>query len=284
MDTIITRDGAELFYKDWGTGQPVLFSHAWPLNADMWDRQMRFLASRGYRCIAYDRRGFGRSSQPWDGYGQDVFADDLASLIHALDLIDTILVGCSMGGGDVVRYIARHGARRVDRIVLLGTFLPFALKSGDNPTGLDPSLFDVMQAAIAADRPEFLRKLHQSFFGIAGAGPSISEGMQQWTFGMSMQAGLPALSDCVTTFAETDFRQDLAGIDLPTLILHGGADQLAPVGATCRRAAGMIARSELIVIEGAPHGFWLTHHDQVNTSLLAFIGQPGCVPATMLMS
>ena len=271
MNTIITRDGVELFYKDWGAGPPVLFSHAWPMNADMWDGQMRFLASRGYRCIAYDRRGFGRSSQPWAGYQQDTFADDLASLVHALDLIDVVLVGCSMGGGDVVRYVARHAATRVNKIVLLGTFLPFALKSEDNPEGLDSSVFDAMRAAIAADRPEFLRRLHLSFFGVAGAGPSISEGMQQWTFGMSMQAGLPALSDCVTAFASTDFRQDLARIDVPTLILHGGADQLAPVGATGRRAAGMIARSELIVIEGAPHGLWLTHQDQVSASLLAFI-------------
>lgn len=245
---------------------------------------MRFLASRGYRGIAYDRRGFGRSSQPWNGYQQDTFADDLASLIHALDLVDTILVGCSMGGGDVVRYIARHGARRVDKIVLLGTYLPFAMKSADNPMGIEPSLFDAMRSAIAADRPEFLRKLQQSFFGVAGAGPCMSEGMQQWTFGMSMQAGLPGVFDCVTAFAGTDFRRDLAGIDVPTLIMHGGADQLAPVQATGERTAALILGSKLIVIDGAPHGLWLTHQNQVNASLLKFFGEPGHTSSSILGS
>ncbi len=265
----------ELFYKDWGVGQPVLFSHAWALNADMWEAQMRFLAARGFRCIAYDRRGFGRSSKPWDGYHYDNFGDDLASLLHALDLTDVILVGCCMGGGDLVRYVTRHGSGRVDKMVLLGAALPFPMRAEDNPRGIEPLTFVDMHAAIEADRPEFIRNVHAKFFQTTGEGASLSQGMQLWIFEMAMQAAASALHGSLIAIAKTDFRPDLVKIDVPTLIVHGDADDVAPLDATSRRTADLISRSRLLVVEGAPHGLWFTHPDEVNASLMAFLQPTG---------
>ena len=236
---------------------------------------MHFLASRGYRCIAYDRRGFGRSSQPWTGYNHDVFADDLASLIHALDLIDAVLVGAGMGGGDIARYMMRHGTKRVDKVVLLSTVLPFLRRKAGNPDGADGAPFDAMRAGISADRTRFLLDLPMSLYEAAGGASPVAEGVRHWTFGLAMQAALPAVFDCIAAFSETDFRRDLSAINVPALLVHGGADQFTPVEATARRAAELIATSELTVIDAAPHGLWFTHRDQVNALLLRFIGPGG---------
>lgn len=271
MSTFVTRDGTEIYYKDWGTGKPVLFSHGWPLDADMWEYQMNYLSSRGYRTIAFDRRGFGRSDQPWTGYDYDTFADDIADLINHLDLQEITLVGFSMGGGDVARYIGRHGTSRVARLALLGAVTPIFIKTDDHPEGVDKSVFDGIKAGLLKDRAQFISDFSSAFFGLDD-GNQVSEGVQTQTLNIALLASLKGTVDCVTAFSETDFRADLAKVDVPTLVIHGDADKVVPLEATGRLAAKLIAGAELKVYQGAPHGFTATHGEQLNEDLLAFIG------------
>jgi len=272
MSTLVTRDGTAIYYKDWGTGKPVLFSHGWPLDADMWDTQMEFLASRGYRAIAFDRRGFGRSSQPWSGYDYDTFADDIAQLIEHLDLNEVTLVGFSMGGGDVTRYIARHGSQRVAGLVLLGAVTPLFIKTADNPEGVDRSVFDGIKAGLRADRAQFIADFAAPFYGI-NHGQKVSQGVQAQTLNIALLASLKGTLDCVTAFSETDFRGDMARIDVPTLVIHGDDDQIVPFATTGKKAAEMIEGAQLKVYAGAPHGFAVTHAQQLNDDLLAFLSR-----------
>jgi len=271
MTTLTLRDGTELYYKDWGSGQPILFSHGWPLSADMWDAQMLFFAERGYRAIAFDRRGFGRSSQPWSGYDYDTFADDIAELIETLDLKDVILVGFSMGGGDVTRYIARKGSARVARLALISAVTPLFMKTPDHPVGPEASLFAGIRAGLAADRPQFLDDFSTLFYGTNRPGAKVPQGIFKQTLQIALQASIKATIDCVTAFSETDFRPDMAKIDVPTLVIHGDDDQVVPLEATGKLAAEMIKGSQLKVYAGAPHATCTTHKDQVNADLLAFI-------------
>jgi non-heme chloroperoxidase len=252
MNTFTTNDGTQLYYKDWGAGQPIVFSHGWPLSSDAFEDQMLFLASHGYRCIAHDRRGHGRSSQPWLGNDMDTFADDLAQLVHALDLQHAVHVGHSMGGGEVARYIGRHGTARVAKAVLIGAVPPLMLQTAANPGGLPIEVFDQIRASILADRSQFLR---DSF----------------WRQGMT--ASLKAVFDCVKAFSETDFTQDLKKFDVPTLILHGDADQMVPIAASALITAKLIPGATLKIYPGASHGLCSTHKNQINTDLLEFIQQ-----------
>ncbi|GBQ35909.1 alpha/beta hydrolase [Gluconacetobacter azotocaptans] len=270
MPTITTRDGTDLYYKDWGTGQPVLFSHGWPLSADMWDYQMLFLAQHGYRAIAFDRRGFGRSAQPWNGYDYDTFADDISELIERLDLENVVLVGFSMGGGDIVRYIARHGSGRVAGLALLGAVTPLFVKTPDHPAGPDRAVFDGIRAGLLADRAQFLADFSPIFYG-TNHGTAVSQAVFDQTLQIALTASIKGTIDCVTAFSETDFRPDMAKIDVPTLVLHGDDDQVVPFEATGKLAAEMIPGATLKLYPGAPHGFPLTHKDQVNADLLAFL-------------
>ena len=270
MSTLTTRDGTEIYYKDWGSGRPVLFSHGWPLDADMWEYQMEYLSQRGYRTIAFDRRGFGRSDQPWTGYNYDTFADDIAQLIEHLDLRDVTLVGFSMGGGDVSRYIARHGSARVAGLVLLGAVTPLFIKTADHPEGVDGSVFDGIRAGLRQDRAQFIADFSPVFYGIE-QGHKISQGVLTQTLNMALLASFKGTLDCVTAFAETDFRPDMAKIDVPTLVIHGDSDQVVPLEATGRLAAQLIAGAKLKVYEGAPHGFAVTHGQLLNEDLLAFL-------------
>ncbi|GAB7530385.1 alpha/beta hydrolase [Pseudomonas sp. 3A(2025)] len=271
MSTFVTRDGTEIYYKDWGTGKPVLFSHGWPLDADMWDAQMYHLSSRGYRTIAFDRRGFGRSDQPWTGYDYDTFADDIADLINHLDLQEVTLVGFSMGGGDVARYIGRHGTSRVARLALLGAVTPIFIKTDDHPQGVDKSVFDGIKTGLVKDRAQFISDFSSAFYGLDD-GNKVSEGVLTQTLNIALLASLKGTVDCVTAFSETDFRADLAKVDVPTLVIHGDADKVVPLEATGRLAAKLIAGAELKVYQGAPHGFAVTHGEQLNEDLLAFVG------------
>ncbi len=270
MTTVMTRDGTELYYKDWGKGQPILFSHGWPLSADMWDYQMLFLASRGYRCVAFDRRGFGRSSQPWEGYDYDTFADDIGELLKKLDLKDVVLVGFSMGGGDIVRYIARAGARRVAKLALISAITPLFMKTADHPVGHDKAFFEGIRAGIAADRPQFLADFNPVFYG-TNHGMKVSQGVLTQTLQIALQASIKGTIDCVTAFSETDFRPDMKKVDVPTLVIHGDDDQVVPFEATGKLATEMIAGAKLKVYRGAPHATAFTHKDQLNADLLEFI-------------
>lgn len=271
MSTITTRDGTEIYYKDWGSGQPILFSHGWPLNADMWETQMLFLASRGYRAIAFDRRGFGRSSQPWTGYDYDTFADDIAELITQLDLHKVVLAGFSMGGGDIVRYIARHGSARVAKLALISAVTPIFGKAPDYPAGVDLSVFAGIRAGITADRPQFLDDFNTIFYGTNRPGAKVSQGIFKQTLFMALQASIKGTVDCVTAFSETDFRPDMARIDVPTLVVHGGDDQVVPFATTGKLASELIAGAQLKVYAGAPHAVAQTHGEQLNQDLLAFL-------------
>jgi non-heme chloroperoxidase len=264
---IDTRDGTSLFYKDWSTGRPVVFVHGWALGADMWEYQMPYLAGQGLRCIAYDKRGSGRSSQPWDGYDFDTFADDLAAVIEHLDLREVTLVGHSMGCGDITRYLSRHGAGRVARAALVAPTTPFILRTADNPEGLDKSVFDSIVAELGRDRPRFLAAGAPAFFGTE----SISPEMIQWAVGLFFHASPKAMTDMIRTMSEPDLRGDMPAFTVPTLILHGDADQGAPLGLTGRKTAQAIPRSELKVYEGAAHGLFITEKDRLNADLLAFI-------------
>jgi len=267
----VGRGAVELYYKDWGTGQPVVFSHGWPLTADAWEDQMVFLAARGYRCIAHDRRGHGRSSQPWSGHDMDTYADDLAALVETLDLKDAIHVGHSTGGGEVARYVGRHGTKRVARAVLIGAVTPLMLRTAANPGGLPMEAFDHIRANVLADRAQFFKDLTVPFYGADRPGAKVSQGLRDSFWRQGMQAGFNAALDCIKAFSETDFTEDLKKIDVPTLVIHGDDDQIVPIGASALRAAKLIKNARLEVYKGAPHGLCSTHKDRVNADLLAFI-------------
>ena len=270
MSNLTTRDGTQLYYKDWGTGQPVVFSHGWPLSADAWEDQMLFLATRGYRCIAHDRRGHGRSSQPWSGNDMDTYADDLAALVEALDLTNAIHVGYSTGGGEVMRYIGRHGTKRVAKAVLISAIPPLMLKTPANPGGLPLEVFDGIRAGVLADRSQFFQDLSAPFYGANRPGAKVSQGQRDSFWLQGMQAGLKNAYDCIKVFSETDHTEDLRKFDVPTLILHGDDDQIVPIGASALLAAKIVTGSTLKIYPGAPHGMCSTHKDQVNADLLSF--------------
>ncbi|WDZ95881.1 alpha/beta hydrolase [Herbaspirillum sp. WKF16] len=271
MSTITTRDGTEIYYKDWGSGQPVVFSHGWPLDGDMWEYQMNFLAERGYRVIAYDRRGFGRSGQPWSGYDYDTFADDLHQLIETLDLREAVLVGFSMGGGDVARYIGRHGTGRVAKAALLGAVTPIFGKAEGHEQGVPKDVFDGIKAGLRADRAQFLSDFSTVFFGTNRPGHKVSPGVLAQTFNIAMLASLKGTLDCVTAFSETDFRADMKKFDIPTLVIHGDDDQVVPAEVTGKLAAAMVPGAQFKLYGGAPHALCFTHKDQLNEDLLAFL-------------
>lgn len=270
-NTVTTKDGTHIFYKDWGEGPPVVFSHGWPLNADAWDDQLNFVASRGFRAIAHDRRGHGRSSQPWTGNEMDTYADDLAELIETLDLNGVILVGHSTGGGEVARYIGRHGTSRVAKAVLLGAVPPLMLKTESNPGGLPRDVFDGIRAGVAADRSQFYKDLSEAFYGANRPGSTVSQGVRDAFWLMGMQVGLKGALDCIKAFSETDFTEDLGRFDVPTLIVHGDDDQIVPIEASALLSSKLVKGSTLKVYPGASHGLATTHKDEFNADLLAFM-------------
>ena len=271
MPTITTRDATQIYYKDWGSGPPVVFSHGWPLSADAWDDQMLFLAAQGYRCIAHDRRGHGRSSQPWIGNEMDTYADDLAALATALDLKGAVHVGHSTGGGEVARYIGRHGSERVAKAVLIGAVPPLMLKTPANPAGTPKDAFDQLRAGVLADRSQLFKDLTAPFYGANRPGAKVSQGLRDSFWLQGMQAGFKGVYDCIKAFSETDFTEDLRKIDVPTLILHGDEDQIVPIAASALLSSKIVKGATLKVYPGAPHGLTATHKDQVNQDLLAFI-------------
>jgi non-heme chloroperoxidase len=273
MATITTRDGTEIFYKDWGSGQPVVFSHGWPLNADAWDDQAMLVADNGYRAIAYDRRAHGRSSQPWTGHDLDTYADDLAQLLDQLDLSEVVLVGHSTGGGEVTRYLGRHGTARVAKLVLLGAITPLMLKTDANPQGTPIEAFDAIRAGVSGDRSQFYQDLSEPFYGANRPGNQVSQGMRDSFWLWSMQVGLKGAYDCVKAFSETDLTEDLRRIDVPTLIVHGDDDQIVPIDASARRSVELVPDATLKMYPGASHGLAQVAptKDQFNTDLLAFL-------------
>jgi len=271
MSTITTKDGTQIYYKDWGSGQPVVFSHGWPLSADAWDDQMLFLGERGYRVIAHDRRGHGRSGQPWNGNDMDTYADDLAALVEALDLKNAVHVGHSTGGGEVARYIGRHGTKRVAKAVLIGAIPPLMLRTAVNPGGLPIDVFDGIRASVLADRSQFFKDLTVPFYGANRPGAKVSQGLRDSFWLQGMQAGFKNVFDCIKVFSETDHTEDLRKLNVPTLLIHGDDDQIVPIGASAHAAVKIAPKAQLKVYPGAPHGLCSTHKDQVNADLLAFL-------------
>lgn len=271
MNKITVKDGTEIYFKDWGSGRPVVFSHGWPLSSDAWEDQMFFLTSRGFRCIAHDRRGHGRSSQPWQGNDMDTYADDLAELVNKLDLKDAIHVGHSTGGGEVARYIARHGTKRVSKAVLIGAVPPLMVKTNANPGGLPISVFDEIRSNVLADRSQFFKDLTMPFYGYNRSGAKVSEGVRNSFWLQGMMAGFPAAYFCIKAFSETDQTEDLKKFDVPTLILHGDDDQIVPIANSAMLSAKLVKNARLKVYKGGSHGMCTTQKDQVNQDLLAFI-------------
>ena len=271
MPEVSTNDGARIFYKEWGLGQPVVFSHGWPLNSDVWDPQLLFMASNGFRAVAHDRRGHGRSTQSWDGNTMDGYADDLAAVIESLDLRDIVLVGHSTGGGEVVRYIGRHGSERVSKVVLVGAIPPLMLKTTDNPLGTPIEVFDDLRAKVLADRSQLFADLSAPFFGANRPGSSVSQGLRDHFWSMGMQAGLKAEHDCIRQFSESDFSDDLKRIDVPLLVIHGDDDQIVPIDASARLTAQAVDGAQLKVYSGASHGLFAAHLEQFNADLLDFV-------------
>jgi non-heme chloroperoxidase len=270
MPTITTKDGTQIFYKDWGTGQPIVFSHGWPLSSDDWDAQMLFFGQRGYRVIAHDRRGHGRSTQTWDGNEMDTYADDLAALFEALDLKGAYMVGHSTGGGEVAHYIGRHGSKRVAKAVLVGAVPPVMVKSESNPRGTPIDVFDGIRKSVAENRSQFYKDLTIPFYGYNRAGANVSEGIREKWWLQGMMGGVKAHYDCVKAFSETDFTEDLKKIDVPTLVMHGDDDQIVPIADSALLSAKLVKNATLKVYPGLPHGMATTHPDVINADLLAF--------------
>jgi non-heme chloroperoxidase len=271
MPKITTKDGTQIYYKDWGSGQPIVFSHGWPLSADAWEDQMFFLANNGYRCIAHDRRGHGRSSLPWHGNDMDTYADDLAELVTQLNLTNAVHIGHSTGGGEVTRYIGRHGTKRVAKAVLIGAVPPVMIKKESNPGGTPIEAFDAIRKSVLTDRSQFWKDLSMPFYGYNRPGAKISEGVRESFWLQSMMAGMPASYFCVKAFSETDMTEDLKKFDVPTLILHGDDDQIVPIADSAMLSSKLVKNAKLTVYPGAPHGLATTHKDKLNADLLAFI-------------
>ena len=271
MSKITTKDKTQIYYKDWGSGKPVVFSHGWPLNADAWESQMVFLVSNGFRCIAHDRRGHGRSDQPGNGNNMDTYADDLAELLKLLDLKEVTLIGHSAGGGEVARYIGRHGTSRIAKAVLLSAVPPLMLKTKANPIGLPIEAFDKIRAGVASDRSQFFMDLTTTFYGANREGQKISQGVRDAFWLRGMQGGLKNEIDCIKAFSETDFSKDLMKFDIPTLIIHGDDDQIVPIGASAMLSSKLVKNAKLKIYPGGSHGLADTHKDKLNADLLAFI-------------
>lgn len=276
MCTITLQDGTQIYYKDWGAGQPVVFSHGWPLSADSWEAQMLFLASKGYRCIAHDRRGHGRSSQTWHGNDMDTYADDLSELIEHLDLKEAVLIGFSAGGGEVARYVGRHGTKRLSKIALIAAVPPLMLKTAANPGGLPIEKFDEIRNGSIADRSQLYKDIASGpFFGANRPGAKVSQGMIDAFWHQGIMAGHKNTFDCIRAFSETDFTEDLKKFDVPTLIIHGDDDQIVPIGAAGISSAKLVTNSTLKIYAGAPHGLADTHKEQLNADLLSFLNSSG---------